>query len=184
MLRSFRVAYDREQDRILLLLASDDEHDHALWLSRRFLRELWPVLIKALSAGSRIGHQAKGPFGHEVLAFEREVALQRARLTPEDRARAAGHTAEAGTSATEPRPAKEGPRPRRSMVAVSASVRAAPGRPTAFTFGTADRRRFTFTLDLDNLHLFAELLHQAVSRSEWDLSLHVPWESSRQSSSA
>ncbi|MBU1364957.1 MAG: hypothetical protein KKE51_14165 [Gammaproteobacteria bacterium] len=45
-IRQLQVACDQVQDRLLLRISSQDDEEYRIWLTRRFLRELWPHLSR------------------------------------------------------------------------------------------------------------------------------------------
>lgn len=45
-IRQLQVACDQVQDRLLLRISSQDDEEYRIWLTRRFLRDLWPHLSR------------------------------------------------------------------------------------------------------------------------------------------
>lgn len=45
-IRQLQVACDQVQDRLLLRISSQEDEEYRIWLTRRFLRELWPHLSR------------------------------------------------------------------------------------------------------------------------------------------
>ena len=45
-IRQLQVACDQVQDRLLLRISSQDDEEYRIWLTRRFLRDLWPHLAR------------------------------------------------------------------------------------------------------------------------------------------
>ncbi|MDP2881904.1 MAG: hypothetical protein Q8N89_10010 [Azonexus sp.] len=45
-IRQLQVACDQVQDRLLLRISTQDDEEYRIWLTRRFLRELWPHLAR------------------------------------------------------------------------------------------------------------------------------------------
>ena len=67
-LHQLKVDYDAEQDRLLMLVATTEEIELRLSLTRRFVKLLWPLLVKlAEEASPRIRTQAN-PEARKVLA--------------------------------------------------------------------------------------------------------------------
>jgi len=46
--RQLQIAHDALQDRLVLRVATQADEEFRVWLTRRFLRELWPHLAKLL----------------------------------------------------------------------------------------------------------------------------------------
>jgi hypothetical protein len=45
-IRQLQVACDQRQDRLLLRISTQEDEEYRIWLTRRFLRELWPLLSR------------------------------------------------------------------------------------------------------------------------------------------
>ncbi|MGB4065029.1 MAG: hypothetical protein WBK19_14490 [Azonexus sp.] len=45
-IRQLQVACDQVQDRLLLRISTQEDEEYRIWLTRRFLRELWPHLSR------------------------------------------------------------------------------------------------------------------------------------------
>jgi hypothetical protein len=64
-IRQLQVACDQLQDRLLLRISTQEDEEYRIWLTRRFLRELWPHLSRLA------GKQAAGmPIVGEIPADE------------------------------------------------------------------------------------------------------------------
>ena len=62
------------------------------------------------------------------------------------------------------------------LLAREMRVELAPDKTIKLRIFTADRRAVTMGFDLDNLHLFCEVLRKGTDRAGWDLDLKLPWE--------
>lgn len=47
-IRQLQIAHDALQDRLILRVATQEDEEFRLWLTRHFLRELWPRLLPLL----------------------------------------------------------------------------------------------------------------------------------------
>ena len=71
-IRQLQVAHDALQDRLLLRIATQADEEIRIWLTRRFLRELWPHLAKLLGAVNAPGTPlAAGATPGEPPSFEK-----------------------------------------------------------------------------------------------------------------
>ena len=78
-LHQLKVDYDAEQDRLLMLVATSDGVELRLWLTRRFVKLLWPLLVKlAEEASPRIRTQANPEARKALLGLEHEHAVSKA----------------------------------------------------------------------------------------------------------
>jgi len=75
--RQLQIANDSVQDRLVLRIATDDNEEIRVFLTRRFLREIWPHLSRML--GHQLNQQTAAPAresdgdgdeGHEASSFE------------------------------------------------------------------------------------------------------------------
>ena len=74
-LHQLKVDYDAEQDRLLMLIAASDAVELRMWLTRRFVKLLWPLLVKlAEEASPRIRTQANPEARKALLGIEPLVA--------------------------------------------------------------------------------------------------------------
>lgn len=48
-IRQLQIAHDTVQDRLVLRLATTDDEEYRAWLTRRFVRTLWPHLAKRMA---------------------------------------------------------------------------------------------------------------------------------------
>jgi hypothetical protein len=78
-LHQLKVDYDAEQDRLLMLVATSEGMELRLALTRRFVKLLWPLLVKlAEEASPRIRTQANPEARKALLGMEHEHAVSKA----------------------------------------------------------------------------------------------------------
>src|SRR5678815_3974713 len=78
-LHQLKVEYDAEQDRLLMLVATSEAMELRLALTRRFVKLLWPLLVKlAEEASPRIRTQANPEARKALLGLEHEHAVSKA----------------------------------------------------------------------------------------------------------
>ena len=78
-LHQLKVDYDAEQDRLLMLVATSEGVELRLALTRRFVKLLWPLLVKlAEEASPRIRTQANPEARKALLGLEHEHAVSKA----------------------------------------------------------------------------------------------------------
>ena len=78
-LHQLKVDYDAEQDRLLMLVATSEGVELRLSLTRRFVKLLWPLLVKlAEEASPRIRTQANPEARKALLGLEHEHAVSKA----------------------------------------------------------------------------------------------------------
>src|SRR3954452_14982571 len=78
-LHQLKVEYDAEQDRLTMLVATSEAMELRLSLTRRFVKLLWPLMVKlAEEASPRIRTQANPDARKALLGLEHEDAVSKA----------------------------------------------------------------------------------------------------------
>ena len=78
-LHQLKIDYEAEQDRLLMLVSASDGVEVRLALTRRFVKLLWPLLLKlAEEASPRIRTQANPEARKALFGMEHEQAVARA----------------------------------------------------------------------------------------------------------
>ncbi len=157
-LHQLKVDYVAEQDRILMLIATAEAVEVRLWMTRRFVKLLWPLLVKlAEEVSPRIRGQPDPDARRALLGLEHEQALARA-----DFSRPFEHSARST-------PLGEAP----LLLARIETGRDRSGQPV-LAMHPASGHGVTLTLDAVLLHSLCRLLQAAVTKSDWDMELRLP----------
>src|SRR5438067_207918 len=81
-LHQLKVEYDAEQDRLIMLVATSESVELRLALTRRFVKLLWPLMVKlAEETSPRIRTQANPEARKALLGLEHEHAVSKADFT-------------------------------------------------------------------------------------------------------
>lgn len=156
-LEQIRIDFIPEHDRLLMRLASADRSEVLLWLTRRCVRLLWPLLVKMTESVPRIAQQPLPEARQALLGIEREQALSKANFTrpydAEGRARPLG---------VEP-----------IVVARLNTGRNDQGRHV-LSLLPQKGQGVTLALDDTLLHGLCKLLQDVVAKCEWDMELTLP----------
>jgi len=157
-LHQLKVDYDAEQDRLVMLVATSESVELRLALTRRFVKLLWPLLVKlAEEASPRIRTQASPEARKALLGLEHEYAVSKADFSkPYD----------AGGSA---RPLGENP----LLLARIQTGHDRSGQPVV-ALHPSDGQGVTLSFDSVLLHSVCRLLQAAVKKSDWDMELKLP----------
>ena len=157
-LHQLKVDYDAEHDRLLMLVAASDAVELRLWLTRRFVKLLWPLLVKlAEEADPRIHTQASPEARRALLGLEHEHAVSKADFSK--------------PYAAEPRATPLGEAP--LLLARIQTGRDRSGQPVV-ALHPAEGQGVTLTFDPVLLHSVCRLLQAAVKKSDWDMELKLP----------
>jgi len=81
-LHQLKIDFDAEQDRMLMLIAASEQVEVRMWLTRRFVKLLWPLLVKLAEEGSpRIRTQSNPEARKALLSIEHEQAVSKANFS-------------------------------------------------------------------------------------------------------
>jgi hypothetical protein len=157
-LHQIKIDYVSEQDRLLMQLATSDANEVRLWMTRRFVKVLWPLLIKlAEEASPRIRTQADPEARLALLNLEHEEAMARADFSkPYD-------------DATRAMPLGSEP----LLLARIQTGHDSTGQPVV-AMHPVEGQGVTLTFDSVLLHSVCRLLQAAVQKSDWDMELKLP----------
>ncbi|HEY4375282.1 MAG TPA: hypothetical protein VGN52_25385 [Burkholderiales bacterium] len=156
-IHQLQVAFDAAEDRVLFRLSTTAGDEFRVFLTRRFVKLLWPHLLHGLE--SKVAVTTAAPEARrEVLAFEHDRAIREADFSKP--------FAEARTEA--PRNFPLGDKP---FVAAQGNVRVERAGAYKLTLNPAQGRGVEIGLDDRLMHSFCRLLESAVRTAEWDLEL-------------
>jgi hypothetical protein len=157
-LHQLKVDYEAEQDRLLMLVATNDGVEVRLSLTRRFVKLLWPLLVKlAEEASPRIRTQANPEARKALLGLEHEHAVSKADFSrPYD---ATSHATPLGEKPL--------------LLARIQTGHDRNGQPVV-ALHPSDGQGITLTFDSVLLHSVCRLLQAAVKKSDWDMELKLP----------
>jgi hypothetical protein len=165
-LHQLKVDYVAEQDRILILIAASDAVELRMWMTRRFVKLLWPLLVKlAEDASPKIKTQPNPEARRALLGLEHEQAVSRADFSRpfEEMSRTM--------------PLGEAP----LLLARIQTGTSRDGQPV-LAMHPAEGQGVTLTLDPVLLHSMCRLLQAAVTKSDWDMELRLPGTEAREPS--
>ena len=157
-LQQLKVDYHAEEDRLLMLIAASDGVELRMWLTRRFVKLLWPLLVKlAEEASPRIRTQANPEARKALLGIEHQQAVSKADFSK------AYEGKERST------PLGESP----LLLGRIQTGYDRKSRPV-LSMHPSTGQGVTLTLDSVLLHSVCRLLQAAVKKSDWDMELKLP----------
>jgi len=157
-LHQLKVDYNAEQDRLLMLIAASESVELRMWLTRRFVKLLWPLLVKlAEEASPRIRTQANPEARKALLGIEHQQAVQKADFS------------KAYEGKSRNMPLGEEP----LLLGRIQTGHDRKGQPV-LAMHPAEGQGVTLTLDAVLLHSVCRLLQAAVKKSGWDMELKLP----------
>jgi len=157
-LHQLKVEYEAEQDRLIMLVATSESVELRLALTRRFVKLLWPLMVKlAEETSPRIRTQANPEARKALLGLEHEHAVSKADFT-------------------KPYDAGESTRPLGDSPLLLARIQTGHdrnGQPVV-ALHPAEGQGITLSFDSVLLHSVCRLLQAAVKKSDWDMELKLP----------
>ena len=155
-LHQISLRYAPLEDRVLLIMTTEDGDSIRLWLTRRFVRAFWGGLPKILSGSPSVGARVREEARDAVLAMRHHEALQGSDFDTPFQGKA--QTPEEDRSAP-------------LVIGVKASMK--DSGHAEFSFQTTEGGGLAFTLGEKLLHAFCHLLIEVTMKAGWDLDLRV-----------
>jgi hypothetical protein len=157
-LHQIKIDYDPGEDRLLMLISAQGGIELRLWLTRRFVKLLWPLLVKlAEEASPKIRAQANPEARKALLGLEHEQAVARADFSREY---------DAG--------ARELPLGDAPLLLASIETGQDRSGQPVLSLRPPEGQGVTLTLDSVLVHSLCRLLQAAAKKSDWDMELRLP----------
>jgi hypothetical protein len=156
-LHQLKLDFIPEHDRLLLRVSTDNQLEVRLWLTRRALRLLWPLLVQMVRSSPEIALQSNPEARDALVSMQHEQALGRANFTTSFE-----ETARAMPLGAEP-----------ILVVHIQSSKDGEGNQV---LGLLPQQGQGIHLTLDNtlLHSFCKLVQNAAVKTDWNLVLELP----------
>jgi hypothetical protein len=153
------------EDRLLLRLSTTDNREFRFWLTRRFVKRLWAMLVRMLEWDQAVRQQVDPVTRRAVLDIQHEGYAQQANY--------------ARKFEDVPRQLPLGDAP--ALLAKAKGKKGENGTQM-LSLQPPQGQGIDMTLDTKLLHIFSRLLRQAVAKTDWDinLALHPGTEPSEQ----
>ena len=156
-LHQLKVEYQAEEDRLLVRLATDTGAEVLLWITRRCLTRLWPVLLNMAQAVPEVQLQHNPEARKALLGIQHEKAIRAANFSkPYEEAE------------------RERPLGTEPLLITRIQPRRDPQGRSVLGLLPAVGQGVHLTLDESLLHGFMRLLQNAVKKSEWSIDLALP----------
>ncbi len=156
-LHQLKLDFIPEQDRLLLRVSTDNQLEVRLWLTRRALRLLWPLLLQMVRASPEVALQSNPQARDALVGMQHERALRQANF-----ADAFEETSRELPLGAEP-----------LLVAQIRTSKDQSGNPVLALL-PQQGQGIHLTLDNTLLHSLCRLLQNAVAKSDWDIVLELP----------
>lgn len=137
-------------------IKTSDEAEFRFWLTRRYVKLLWPIVLKMLEADQQIVLQDDPAAKSAVLSFQHETALQQSDFSTQFREEASIM------------PLGETP-----IVLARIQLKRRPNGLNVLCMHPEKGEGIELSMDRMLLHSFSKLLTDAVAVSEWDIELRI-----------
>lgn len=138
-------------------LAGSDRAEILLWLTRRCVRLLWPLLVKMAESAPRIAMQSTPEARHALLDMEREQAL-----------------AKADFSSPYQEVSRERPLGAEPLLIARINIGIDAQGKHVLTLRPFEGQGVNIAMDDMLLHGFCKVLQDAVDKAQWDMKLVLP----------
>jgi len=156
-LKQLTMTYDPSQDRMLMRIATAENTEYQLWLTRRFVRVLWGALMQTMDRNPVISEHADKPAVKDaVKGMQHQEAVQSSDFSQ-------AHT-EGNVNLT----SNSGP-----LLVTGGQVKLVNADNTVLAFKTADGDGVQFGLNQKLLHALCHMMITSSEKAEWDLRLQV-----------
>lgn len=147
-----QIKFVAVEDRLMLRVSSNDNLEFRFWMTRRFVKLIWPALGKALKETPRIQTQASPTAKKELLAFEHQKAVSDSDFrTPYKET---------------PKDLPLGDQP---LLLAKMQIRRNEDGSTIMSLGPEEGAGIDLALNTGLLHSLAELISNGARIAEWEL---------------
>ena len=153
-IHQMQVRYDETQDRILLRLSTTEGSEFRFWLTRRFVKQLWCMLVQMLEWDQAVERQTDVQARRTVLDIQHEGYAQQANYSKKFE--------------ETPRIMPFGEAP---VVLARAHGKRRDGSTQILSLHPQRGQGIDMTLDTKLLHILSRLLREAVAKADWDITL-------------
>lgn len=164
------IRYDRTEDRLLLRLSTTDSCEFRFWLTRRFTKRLWKLLVQMLEWDWAVQQQLDPANRRAVLDLQHDGYSKEADYTQEFEE----------PSQVSPRKLPLGDAP---LLLGKAQGKKREDGLQVLTLKPLQGQGIDMTLDTKLLHMLARLLRQQVATTDWDVNLAL-YEASQEAAAA
>tara|TARA_B100001540_G_scaffold307296_1_gene320425 strand:- start:876 stop:1463 length:588 start_codon:yes stop_codon:yes gene_type:complete len=180
------MTYSPKEDRVLLRIGTQDQTEFRLWLTRRFIRNVWAPLIKALERDKVKRQNLQPKVKDAIMAMEHQESVQKSDFSKR-------HAAE--NKNITPNPAlqdndaeknpKMSPRPQEKKAAeinppeegavliIGGRIRALEAGLTQINFKLENATGVEFTLNNKLLHALCHMIIKSSEKAGWGLALKI-----------
>lgn len=150
------MTYNAQEDRILLRILSTQSAEFRFWMTRRYVKLLWTVIVKMLERDPAAAVHADEGVRRTVMGVQHVAAVQRAEFaTPYDEG------------------AKVLPLGATPLLLARVTGKQPTDQPPVLSLHPNQGQGVDIGVNTALLHMISKLLVDAVAQSDWDLKLAI-----------
>lgn len=153
-INQIQISFNPTEDRLLLRMNTSDSTGFQFWLTRRYVKLLWPILLSMLERNEQVSAQQTEQAKKEVLSFQHQEAARKMDYTQQYKEEP-GHQ----PLGTEP------------VLLSRISVKNLADGQQMLCIHPEDGQGIELILDQTLLHSICKLLQDTVAKAEWDMDL-------------
>jgi hypothetical protein len=157
-IHQIQIRHDEAEDRLLLRLSTTDQCEFRFWLTRRFTKRLWAMLVQMLEWDRAVKEQVNPEVRRTVLDIQHEGYSQQANFSKEFE--------EPTPAAPRLLPLGEAP-----VLLARANGKKSDNGIQLLGLHPLQGQGIDITLDARLLHIFTRLLREQVAKTDWDVNL-------------
>jgi len=154
-LQQLHIAYVPAQDRLLMRVTTAQQAEIRMWLTRRFVRILWPVLMEIIKTDPKVAATTGADSREAVMSFQREEALSQTKFTKQYQ-----------PPQQPQRPAGDVP-----LLLVDVSSEKLNAQQSTLKLRTARGREMQLTVGPKLVHSLCKLITDSLQHTEWGLDI-------------
>lgn len=141
---------------MLLRIATAENTEYQLWLTRRFIKVLWGALMQTLDRNPELGKDLLPDVRDAVKAMDHQEAIQASDFSQQHAEGAVNLTSNSGP-----------------LLVTGGQVKPVNADNTVLSMKTADGKGVQFGLNKQLLHALCHMMITSAQKAEWDLDLVV-----------
>jgi hypothetical protein len=153
-LHQLHLAYHPVEDRLLFRMSTQDRAEYRLWLTRRFVQSLWPILMKILETDEQVVHHQDPGTKKTILAFQHQRAVAKT-----DYKKKYDETVTEHPLGSQP------------LVVSKLAVKMPTGGNPVLCMHTEKGQGVELAMSRELTHSFVRLLADTLAKTDWELNL-------------
>lgn len=154
-INQIQMKFVPKQDRILFRINTTDSEEFLFWLTRRYVKLLWKILVELLSKNEQIATQQSDLAKKEILSFQQQEATQNMDFSKEYQEQEIAHQ----PLGSEP------------ILLEKITVKNSEDGSQTLCMHPDAGQGIDLALNQTLLHSICKLIQESVTQAEWDMDL-------------